>query len=85
MASNRSNLDSRNHNSLLHAEDAFAVETMGSSKDDHAMTDGMDITAGQKMISAITGSLMTSLLGMFTMTQSLCIPLPSIFVLLTAG
>lgn len=34
---------------------------MVSSQDDG--NDGMDISAGQKMLSAITGSLLTSLLG----------------------
>ncbi|KAI1761769.1 mitochondrial carrier [Hypoxylon sp. FL1150] len=44
----------------LGAEDAFAGQTMVSSQDDGS--DGMDISAGQKMLSAITGSLLTSLL-----------------------
>ncbi|KAI1127125.1 mitochondrial carrier domain-containing protein [Nemania abortiva] len=51
-----------NRDRLSNAEDAFAGSTMVSSSDDHANTDGMDITAGQKMASAITGSLLTSLL-----------------------
>ncbi|KAI1155852.1 mitochondrial carrier domain-containing protein [Nemania diffusa] len=51
-----------NHDRSPNAEDAFAGSTMVSSSDDHAHTDGMDITAGQKMASAITGSLLTSLL-----------------------
>ncbi|KAI0178568.1 mitochondrial carrier [Hypoxylon sp. FL1284] len=44
----------------LGGEDAFAGQTMVSSQDDGK--DGMDISAGQKMLSAITGSLLTSLL-----------------------
>ncbi|KAI1114988.1 mitochondrial carrier domain-containing protein [Nemania sp. NC0429] len=51
-----------NHDSLPNAGHAFATPAMGSPPDDHANTDGMDITAGQKMTSAITGSLLTSLL-----------------------
>ncbi|KAI1193556.1 mitochondrial carrier domain-containing protein [Nemania serpens] len=50
------------HDRLPNAEAAFAASTMASSSEDHANTDGMDITAGQKMASAITGSLLTSLL-----------------------
>lgn len=49
---------------LSNTEDAFAGSTMVASSNDHANTDGMDITATQKMASAITGSLLTSLLGM---------------------
>ncbi|KAL7620678.1 Carrier protein, mitochondrial [Parahypoxylon ruwenzoriense] len=49
-----------NHDRLGEGEDAFAGQTMISSKDDgHG---GLDISAGQKMISAISGSLLTSLL-----------------------
>lgn len=44
------------------AEDAFAGQTMLSSKDD-GTHDVMDISASQKMMSAISGSLFTSLLG----------------------
>ncbi|KAI0977007.1 mitochondrial carrier domain-containing protein [Xylaria arbuscula] len=51
-----------NHDRVKTAEDAFAGSTMVSSAEDHANTDGMDITAGQKMASAITGSLLTSIL-----------------------
>ncbi|KAJ2975139.1 hypothetical protein NUW58_g8442 [Xylaria curta] len=53
---------STNHGRLPNAEDAFAGSTMVSSANDHANTDGIDITAVQKMTSAITGSLLTSLL-----------------------
>jgi hypothetical protein len=54
------------------AEDAFAGQTMLSSKDD-AGDDLMDISAGQKMLSAISGSLFTSLLSecLFTRRRSL--------------
>jgi hypothetical protein len=48
--------------SAVPAEDAFAGQTMLSSKDD-GTHDVMDISAGQKMMSAISGSLLTSLLG----------------------
>lgn len=49
-----------NHDRLDHAEDAFVGQTMVSSQDDGI--DGIDISAGQKMISAISGSILTSLL-----------------------
>ncbi|KAI0473883.1 mitochondrial carrier domain-containing protein [Xylariaceae sp. FL0804] len=42
-------------------QDAFAGPTMLSSQDDSAVA-ATEITAGQKMLSAITGSLLTSLL-----------------------
>ncbi|KAI4870222.1 mitochondrial carrier [Hypoxylon rubiginosum] len=58
MAPNHS-FDGQNHD-RLGGEDAFAGQTMVSSQDDGS--DGMDISAGQKMLSAITGSLLTSLL-----------------------
>ncbi|XXH03054.1 hypothetical protein Hte_009444 [Hypoxylon texense] len=58
MAPNHS-FDGHNHD-RLGGEDAFAGQTMVSSQDDGS--DGMDISAGQKMLSAITGSLLTSLL-----------------------
>lgn len=44
------------------AEDAFAGDTMLSSKDEGA-GDPPDLPVGQKMISAISGSLLTALLG----------------------
>ncbi|KAI1871962.1 uncharacterized protein JN550_004165 [Neoarthrinium moseri] len=51
----------QDHDRLAATEDAFANMTMLSSKDDGG--DGiMDITAGQKMLSAISGSLLTSVL-----------------------
>ncbi|KAI1772636.1 mitochondrial carrier [Hypoxylon cercidicola] len=53
------NFGGQNHD-RLGGEDAFAGQTMVSSQDDG--NDGMDISAGQKMLSAITGSLLTSLL-----------------------
>ncbi|KAI1821027.1 mitochondrial carrier domain-containing protein [Xylaria intraflava] len=53
--------DPQSLNTSPAAEDAFAGTTMIASKDD-ANTDGIDISAGQKMASAITGSLLTSLL-----------------------
>ncbi|KAI5920693.1 mitochondrial carrier domain-containing protein [Camillea tinctor] len=46
---------------LLGGEDAFAGPTMLSSKDD-GVEDAIEISAGQKMLSAISGSLLTSLL-----------------------
>ncbi|KAI0106620.1 mitochondrial carrier [Daldinia grandis] len=59
MASNHS-FAGHNHDRLGGGEDAFAGQTMVSSQDDG--NEGMDISAGQKMLSAITGSLLTSLL-----------------------
>ncbi|KAI1433828.1 mitochondrial carrier domain-containing protein [Xylaria sp. CBS 124048] len=61
MPTDSTNSGPRSPNRSPDAEDAFAGSTMLASKDD-ANTDGMDITAGQKMASAITGSLLTSLL-----------------------
>ncbi|KAF2970141.1 hypothetical protein GQX73_g3448 [Xylaria multiplex] len=62
MTTSKGNFDRTDHDRVPNAEDAFAGSTMVSSSQDHANTDGMDITAGQKMASAITGSLLTSLL-----------------------
>ncbi|KAI0855156.1 mitochondrial carrier domain-containing protein [Xylaria cubensis] len=62
MSTGNASFDQQNHDRLPNAEDAFAGSTMVSSSKDHANTDGMDITAVQKMTSAITGSLLTSLL-----------------------
>ncbi|KAI1375420.1 mitochondrial carrier [Hypoxylon crocopeplum] len=49
-----------NHDRLGEGEDAFAGQTMVSSQDDGS--NGIDISAGQKMASAISGSILTSLL-----------------------
>lgn len=67
MASASSSPHGQDHDRLKAPEDAFAGETMISSRDgmNTTNTDGSDITATQKMASAITGSLLTSLLGMF--------------------
>lgn len=43
-------------------EDAFVGQTMVASQDD-ALTSIAEITATQKMLSAISGSLLTSLLS----------------------
>ncbi|KAI5861478.1 mitochondrial carrier [Durotheca rogersii] len=52
-----------NHDRLSEAEDAFAGQTMISSQDDaNGGDDGIEISAGQKMISAISGSFLTSIL-----------------------
>ncbi|KAI1401447.1 mitochondrial carrier [Hypoxylon fuscum] len=59
MASNHRFGGHTNHD-RLGGEDAFAGQTMVSSQNDGG--DGMDISAGQKMLSAISGSLLTSLL-----------------------
>ncbi|KAI1091829.1 mitochondrial carrier [Rostrohypoxylon terebratum] len=59
MASNRT-FGGHNHDRLGENEDAFVGQTMVSSQDDGS--DGVDISVGQKMISAISGSLLTSLL-----------------------
>ncbi|KAK5634824.1 hypothetical protein RRF57_010537 [Xylaria bambusicola] len=65
MSADNAGFAGQGHDRIRKAEDAFAGATMVSSSQDHANTDGMDITAGQKMTSAITGSLLTSLLGLF--------------------
>ncbi|KAI3340825.1 mitochondrial carrier domain-containing protein [Ustulina deusta] len=62
MSTSTASFGGQSHDGAPHAEDAFAGSTMVSSSQDHPNTDGMDITAGQKMASAITGSLLTSLL-----------------------
>ncbi|KAI0203719.1 mitochondrial carrier domain-containing protein [Astrocystis sublimbata] len=62
MSTNNAPIHPQNHDRLHDSEDAFAGATMVASSNDHANTDGMDITAVQKMTSAITGSLLTSLL-----------------------
>ncbi|KAI1418898.1 mitochondrial carrier domain-containing protein [Xylaria sp. FL1777] len=62
MSTNIAGFDGQHHDRVPNAGDAFAGVTMVSSSQDHANTDGMDITAGQKMVSAITGSLLTSIL-----------------------
>lgn len=54
----------QDHDRLSAPEDAFAGATMLSSQDDDAGIVTTDISAGQKMLSAISGSLLTSLLGM---------------------
>ncbi|CAJ2499944.1 Uu.00g027970.m01.CDS01 [Anthostomella pinea] len=61
MTTDSHNFRGQNHDRLRGGEDAFAGPTMLSSKDDVA-DDAMDIPAGQKMLSAISGSLLTSLL-----------------------
>jgi hypothetical protein len=52
----------QDHHRLAVKEDAFAGATMLSSTDD-AGDEVMDISPGQKMLSAISGSLVTSLFG----------------------
>ncbi|KAI1384058.1 mitochondrial carrier [Hypoxylon trugodes] len=59
MASDHS-FGGHNHDRLGPGEDAFAGQTMVSSQNDGG--DGLDISMGQKMLSAITGSLLTSIL-----------------------
>ncbi|KAI0014886.1 mitochondrial carrier domain-containing protein [Xylariomycetidae sp. FL0641] len=62
MATNNPSFRDQNHDRLTpRGEDAFAGPTMLSSKDDTPDVT-IDITAGQKMLSAISGSLLTSLL-----------------------
>ncbi|KAI1486265.1 mitochondrial carrier domain-containing protein [Biscogniauxia mediterranea] len=61
MSTNNHSFHGQDHDRLLGGEDAFAGPTMLSSQDDIA-EDAIDITAGQKMLSAISGSLLTSLL-----------------------
>ncbi|KAI0410084.1 mitochondrial carrier domain-containing protein [Xylaria palmicola] len=63
MSANNAGFDRQDHERLPNPADAFVRPTgQGPSSNRHANTDGMDITAGQKMASAITGSLLTSLL-----------------------
>ncbi|KAI1082052.1 mitochondrial carrier [Whalleya microplaca] len=59
MSTTNHSFGGHNHD-RLDGEDAFAGQTPVSLQDDGA--DGMDISAGQKMLSAISGSLLTSLL-----------------------
>ncbi|KAF3013462.1 hypothetical protein E8E14_000195 [Neopestalotiopsis sp. 37M] len=61
MPTSQSIVDAQDHDRLSIPEDAFAGDTMLSSKDDGA-EQMVDISAGQKMLSAISGSLLTSLL-----------------------
>lgn len=58
---NNTTFDGQNHDRISRAEDAFAGETMLSSQDDGS--DPVDLPARQKMLSAISGSLLTGLLG----------------------
>jgi solute carrier family 25, member 39/40 len=53
----------QNHDRFKPSEDAFAGATMLSSQDDGGADAVVEINATQKMISAISGSLVTSLLG----------------------
>lgn len=53
-----------------HPEDAFVGQTMVASQDD-APDAPIEITAGQKMLSAISGSLFTSMLSAFLPCNSL--------------
>jgi len=53
-----------------HAEDAFVGQTMVASQDDESGAP-VEITAGQKMLSAISGSLFTSMLSAFLPCDSL--------------
>ncbi|KAI1338841.1 mitochondrial carrier domain-containing protein [Xylariaceae sp. FL0016] len=61
MTTNSQNLTGQNHDIIHGRDDAFAGPTMLSSQDDIA-DPVVEISAGQKMLSAITGSLLTSLL-----------------------
>lgn len=63
MPASLNNLRGQNHDRLGESEDAFADPTMLSSQGDGGDDDGIDISAGQKMISAISGSLLTALLA----------------------
>lgn len=60
-------LEGQNHDRIPH-QDAFAGATVITSQDDGGSALG-DPSAGQKMLSAITGSLLTSLLGMCSPTN----------------
>lgn len=65
MTALRQTLPGQGHDIYLRrprVEDTFVGETMLSSQDDGA-DDPPDLPAGQKMVSAISGSLLTALLG----------------------
>ncbi|RYP54779.1 hypothetical protein DL768_000507 [Monosporascus sp. mg162] len=61
MSTFRESLGGQNHDRLSNAEDVFAGKTMIASRGAEA-DDPVDLPAGQKMISAISGSLLTALL-----------------------
>ncbi|RYP12843.1 hypothetical protein DL767_011068 [Monosporascus sp. MG133] len=61
MSTFRETLGGQNHDRFSKAEDVFAGKTMIASRDAEA-DDHVDLPAGQKMISAISGSLLTALL-----------------------
>ncbi len=60
----RDTFSGQNYDRFLTTEDAFPGETMLSSRDDGA-DDPVDLPVRQKMVSAISGSLLTALLGEF--------------------
>lgn len=64
----------QNHNRFWVHENAVARNMAGitaSHQEAHGAGGDDDITAGQKMISAMSGSLLTSLLGMSLNSRSL--------------
>jgi solute carrier family 25, member 39/40 len=61
MSSVQQSIDGHNHDRIA-AQDAFARPTMAASRDEGVDSAVVDISAGQKMLSAISGSLLTSLL-----------------------
>jgi hypothetical protein len=73
MPTSQSIVDAQDHDRLSIPEDAFAGDTMLSSKDDGA-EQMVDISAGQKMLSAISGSLLTSLLGKLNLLSRQVLP-----------
>ncbi|KAI1500286.1 mitochondrial carrier domain-containing protein [Biscogniauxia marginata] len=62
MSTNNHSFHGQDHDRIPGGEDAFAGSTVLSSKDD-AADDAIDISVAQKMLSAISGSLLTSLLA----------------------
>lgn len=62
MASFAQNTRGQNHDRLAH-DDSLSLQDMLPTKDDGGGRDHVEITAGQKMLSATSGSLLTGLLG----------------------
>lgn len=60
----------QNHDRLTGGNVSFSTVRMASPEND-GPDDVVEITAGQKMLSAMSGSLFTSLLGKFRITKML--------------
>jgi hypothetical protein len=71
----------QNHDRL--GNDGMAMETMMDTEPGIGSAASVEITMGQKMLSAMSGSLVTSLLGEFTQLQ--CGPPVELVVLITSN